>query len=88
MWMHAGVARGGSYRYNAPEYLSMWLHPEDMCQLNNKSLESDCPFGIVYGISANTPSAFDLSSARRDLGYEPRYDIQDFFDEPIASLGT
>jgi len=26
----------------------MWLHPEDMSQLVNKSLETDCPFGIFY----------------------------------------
>jgi uronate dehydrogenase/NAD+ dependent glucose-6-phosphate dehydrogenase len=57
-----------------------------MSQLVSKSLETDCPFGIFYGISANTPAAFDLSATRRELGYAPRYNVQDFFDEPIASL--
>jgi nucleoside-diphosphate-sugar epimerase len=83
--MHAAAARGGSYPYNAREYVSMWLHPEDMSQLVNKSLETDCPFGIFYGISGNTPAAFDLSATRRELGYEPQYNVQDFFDEPILS---
>ena len=55
-------------------------------QLVDKSLETDCPFGIYYGISANTHAVFDLSAARHELGYEPRYDVQDFFDEPITSL--
>ena len=84
--VHAAVKRGGSYPYNAQEYLSMWLHPKDMSQLVNKSLETDCPFGIFYGISANTPAAFDLSAAQHELGYVPRYNVQDFFDEPITSL--
>ena len=85
--MHEAVARGGSYPYNPLEYLSMWLHPEDMSQLVHKSLETDCPFGIFYGISANTPAAFDLSETRRALGYNPRYNVQDLFEVPIASLG-
>ena len=84
--MHAAVARGGSYPYNPREYVSMWLHPEDMSQLVHKSLETDCPFGIFYGISGNTPAAFDLSATRRELGYAPRYNVQDLFDVPISSL--
>ena len=84
--MRAAVVRGGSYPYTAREYASMWLHPEDMSQLVRKSLETDCPFGIFYGISANTPAAFDLSETRRVLGYAPRHNVQDLFDEPIASL--
>ena len=43
--VHAAVEQGGSYPYNATEYLSMWLHPEDMCQLVDKSLETRC--GLV-----------------------------------------
>jgi nucleoside-diphosphate-sugar epimerase len=85
--MHAAVARGGSYPYSSREYVSMWLHPEDMSQLVHKSLETECPFGIFYGISANTPAAFDLSATRRELGYAPRYNVQDLFDVPISSLG-
>jgi nucleoside-diphosphate-sugar epimerase len=85
--MHAAVVRGGSYPYGSREYVSMWLHPEDMSQLVSKSLETDCPFGIFYGISANTPAAFDLSETKRVLDYAPRYSVQDLFDEPISSLG-
>ena len=84
--LQAAIARGGSYPYTPREYVSMWLHPEDMSQLVQKSLETGCSFGIYYGISANTPSAFDLSAARRDLGYAPRYNAQDLLDVPIASL--
>ena len=84
--MHAAVARGGSYPYGPREYVSMWLHPEDMSQLVCKSLETDCPFGVFYGISDNRPAAFDLSETRRALGYAPRYNVQDLFDVPIASL--
>jgi nucleoside-diphosphate-sugar epimerase len=83
--MHAAVARGGSFPYGPRQYVSMWLHPEDMSQLVHKSLETDCPFGIYYGISGNTPAAFDLSATRRELGYDPRYNVQDLFDVPITS---
>jgi hypothetical protein len=77
---------GGSYPYGPREYVSMWLHPQDMTQLIEESLETDCPFGIFYGISGNTPAAFDLSETRRVLGYAPRYNVQDLFDVPISSL--
>ncbi len=81
------MARGGSYPYDVSTTLSMWLSPTDMSQLAHRSLETDCPFGIFYGISDNTPPAFDLSEAKRVLGYEPQDDVQDLFDQPIASLG-
>jgi nucleoside-diphosphate-sugar epimerase len=86
-WMHAAAARGPSFPYTVPQFLSMWLHPEDLAQLVHRSLETDCAFGIFYGISANTPAMYDLSETRRVLGYEPIYNVQDLFDEPIESLG-
>ncbi|MEA3407700.1 MAG: hypothetical protein U9R48_06435 [Chloroflexota bacterium] len=81
------VERGGSYPYDAPTTLSMWLSPTDMSQLVHRSLQTDCPFGIFYGISDNTPPAFDLSETKRVLGYEPQDDVQDLFDQPVGSLG-
>lgn len=81
------VARGGSDPYSVRQILSIWLHPRDMSQLVHRSLQTDCPFGIFYGISANTPAAFDLSETRRLLGYEPQYNVQDLVSAPIASLG-
>ena len=40
---------------------------------------------VECGLSANTLAAFDLSATRRELGYDPQYNVQDFFDEPISS---
>jgi uronate dehydrogenase len=85
--MRDAVARGGGHPYNVPQYLSIWLSNRDMTQLLYRSLETDCPWGIFYGISDNTPAAFDLSETKRLLGYAPQDNVQDLFDVPIASLG-
>jgi len=81
------IDQGGSRLYSVLQFLSIWLSARDMTQLLHRSLETDCPFGIFYGISDNTPAAFDLSEIRRQLGYEPKDNVQDFFDVPIANLG-
>jgi NAD+ dependent glucose-6-phosphate dehydrogenase len=80
------IARGVSHPYNVVQLLSIWLSAADMCQFVQRSLESDCPFGIFYGISDNTPAAFDLSETKRQLGYAPKDNVQDLFDVPIAEL--
>lgn len=85
--MQRAIDRGGGYPYDAPTYLSIWMSPRDMCQLVHRSLEADCEWGIFYGISNNTPPAYDLSETRRALGYDPQDDVQDLFDVPIESLG-
>jgi nucleoside-diphosphate-sugar epimerase len=85
--LQAVIARGVSRPYNVVQYLSIWLSPADMCQLVHRSLETDCPFGIFYGISGNTPAAYDLSETKRQLGYAPKDNIQDLFDAPIADMG-
>ncbi len=72
--------------YTPRQLLSLFLHPLDFCQLIERSLEADCGFGIFYGISANTPSAFDLAETRRVLGYDPQYNVQDFTEVNIAAL--
>jgi nucleoside-diphosphate-sugar epimerase len=79
--------RGGGSVYTTPQVLALWLSPRDMTQLVHRSLETDCPFGIFYGVSDNTPPIFDLSETKRLLGYAPQDNVQDFFDVPITSLG-
>jgi nucleoside-diphosphate-sugar epimerase len=51
-----------------------WLSHRDLVQLVQKSLESNVVFGIYYGISNNKGAFWDLSNARRDLGYVPQDD--------------
>jgi uronate dehydrogenase len=51
--------------------LGGWFAPEDLRQLVICSLESDIPFGVYHGISANTRSEWDIGNGRSDLGYDP-----------------
>jgi len=87
VYLERAVKRGGSGPYSVPQYLSIWLSSADMSQLIHRSLQAECAHGIYYGISDNTPPAYDLSETRCVLGYAPQDDVQDLFDEPIASLG-
>ena len=48
-----------------------WLSHRDLAQLVGRSLASNVPFGIYYGVSANRGAFWDISNARRELGYEP-----------------
>lgn len=52
----------------------MWLSHRDLAQLMTKSLVSDVPFGIYYGLSRNRTTFWDISSTERELGYAPRDD--------------
>lgn len=56
-----------------PDWLRMWLSFDDLRQLVRKCIEADdsVKFGIYYGVSNNTPMRYDLSNAKRDLGYAP-----------------
>mgnify|MGYP001026993942 CR=1 FL=1 len=49
-----------------------WLSHRDLVQLVRCSLQSDVPFGIYYGISANTGRFWSIENARRELGYAPQ----------------
>lgn len=62
-------------------HLSTWLSERDCAQLVWRSIESDVPFAIVYGISGNTRRYWDISSAEHLLGYEPEDDGERFAAE-------
>lgn len=57
-----------------PRMQSTWLSHQDLVQLVRCSLMADVGFGIYYGVSNNRKRFWDISDARRDLGYEPRDD--------------
>jgi nucleoside-diphosphate-sugar epimerase len=61
----------------------MWLSPDDLGALVAGALRAEVNFGIYYGSSGNTRCPWDLSPARRDLGYVPREDAERF----ATSLG-
>ena len=51
--------------------LSTWLSHRDLLQLFRKSIEASVEYGIYYGVSNNSHRFWDLSNAKKDLGYEP-----------------
>lgn len=60
--------------------LPSWLAPDDLRRLVRAALTADVRYGTYFGVSANTPPGFDLTNARRELGYEPRADGADYRD--------
>jgi NAD+ dependent glucose-6-phosphate dehydrogenase len=63
--------------------LRMWLSPGDLGRLVVGALESECHYGVYYGVSANQRRHWDIADAKRDLGYEPIDDSEVF----AAGLG-
>lgn len=51
--------------------LRIWLSHRDLVQLVEKSLLTNVPFGIYYGISNNKGAFYDLTNARDELGFVP-----------------
>ncbi len=54
--------------------LRIWLSHRDLVQLVEKSLATNIPFGIYYGISNNKGAFYDLMNARHELGFLPEDD--------------
>lgn len=70
--------------------LAGWLAPDDLRRLVHAALTADVRYGTYFGVSANTPPGFDLTNARRELGYQPELDAADYRDglpEGELSLG-
>lgn len=57
-----------------PGLMRRWLSHRDLVQLFKKSLLSEVKFGIYYGVSNNTEGIWDISNAKKELGYEPQDD--------------
>jgi uronate dehydrogenase len=55
-------------------FRQMWLSNRDFCHLMGRCLEAELPrrFLVVNGMSVNAGMRWDLTEARRILGYEPR----------------
>ncbi len=51
--------------------LSTWLSHRDLIQLFQKSIVANVEYGIYYGVSNNAKRFWDLSNAKKDLGYMP-----------------
>ncbi len=60
----------------ATRHLSTWLSPRDQVALVDAALRAPSPgFAVVWGVSANTRTWWDLGAARA-LGYEPADDAE------------
>jgi NAD+ dependent glucose-6-phosphate dehydrogenase len=52
----------------------MWLSHRDCAHLFDRCLQAEYGYEIVYGVSDNTGSFYDLSKTRAVLDYEPQDD--------------
>ena len=55
-----------------------WCSPRDFTQLVVKSIRTNLPFGIFFGLSNNTERCWDISNAKELLDYEPVEDAADY----------
>lgn len=76
--LRIGSVVAGEEPPNNERYRRIWLSHKDLLQLFKKSILSDVPFGIYYGVSNNKTSIWDISNAREDLGYIPEDDSSRF----------
>lgn len=61
--------------------MSAYLHPDDLNQLLNKSIESidQFSFEVFNAISNNTYKRLNITKAQKMLGYRPKYNSFDLF---------
>jgi uronate dehydrogenase len=65
--------------------LSIWVKPEDLCQLVRIGLEHpDIRYEIFYGVSDNAASFWDNSNAQR-FGYRPQGRAEEFRKQALAA---
>jgi uronate dehydrogenase len=80
--------RIGSFRPKPTDVrmLCTWLSPDDMVRLAIAALEArNIHFEVVYGVSANTRTNWDLSGAER-LGYRPQDNAESYAEEILQGL--
>jgi uronate dehydrogenase len=71
----------------ALRHLSTWLSPADSVALVDAALTAPAPgFAVVWGVSANTRTWWDLTAARA-LGYEPQDDAEVYAEALVEAYG-
>jgi uronate dehydrogenase len=55
-----------------------WCSPRDFTQLLLRSLRTEVPFAIFFGVSNNTGRFWDISNAQKLVGYEPQDNAADY----------
>jgi uronate dehydrogenase len=74
----------GTKRQTRGDLSRTWCSPGDLAQLVVKSIEADVGFAVLFAVSDNEDRAWDLESARRTVGFEPR----DRCPRPAATATT
>lgn len=59
---------------NGKRLMKTWLSYRDLRQLIERSTSSRIRFGIYYGVSKNKGRFWDISNARKEIGYLPKDD--------------
>jgi uronate dehydrogenase len=63
-------------------HLPVWISPADMTQLVRCAVEArGIQYEVVYGVSNNSRSWWDLAHTRRVLGYNPSDDAEVYAKE-------
>lgn len=68
-------------------YLGMWLSNGDAGRLFLAALRTPEPYGVHFGVSANTRNHWDTTSAQAALGYRPQDDSEIFAGSAGPSSG-
>ena len=66
--------------------LKMWLSHRDLVELMKRSILSDIPFGVYYGVSNNRERFWDISDAEKEIGYKPKDDAQSLLKKSFPPL--
>lgn len=57
--------------WETPRLRATWLSHRDLCVLLDRCLRAEVGFGIYYGCSNNARRFWDLTNAKKELGFAP-----------------
>lgn len=62
-------------KFKNPIHRKSWISTPDLIHLFQKSIDTSIPFGIYYGFSKNKGLLWDLSNARKEIGFKPNDNV-------------
>ncbi len=66
---------------SAEDYMrAMWLSHRDCVEAHRRAIEADVDFTNAYIISNNDRRVFDLDETERSIGYRPRDNSEEYFE--------
>jgi nucleoside-diphosphate-sugar epimerase len=70
--LRIGSVRRENHPAESQRERRIWISHRDLVQLFRTSLEAAVDFGIYFGVSGNSNTYLDISSAIAELGYRPQ----------------